>query len=71
MKFKLFRDTEYVMGHLRYGHLEGIVQVDTEEELKKMIADESINDYMELVIDDYSVDDVDYGDYPVEYEVIE
>ena len=71
MKFLVTRNAEYVMGHLRYGHQEGIVEVESEEELRKLIDSEDIYDYLDLVIDDYEVDDVYYGSYPVKYEVLE
>lgn len=71
MKFAVTRDADYIAGHLRYGHLEGVVEVESEAELRRMVDDESIYDYLDLVVDDYEVDDVDYGNNPVRYEVIE
>lgn len=70
MKFRVTRDTDYVMGHLRYGHAEGIVEVESEEELRKLIESDAIYDYLDLVVDSYSVEDVCYGDYPVKYTVM-
>ena len=70
MKFRVTRDCDYVMGHLRYGHQEGIVEVESEEELRKLIENEDIYDYLDLIIDSYSVEDVCYGNNPVKYEVI-
>lgn len=34
-KFKVFQDADYVQGHLRYGHREGIIEADSEEEAKE------------------------------------
>ena len=71
MKFRVTRDADYVMGHLRYGHQEGIVEVKSEAELLKMIKNGRVENYLDLVVDDYSVEDVDYGDNEFEYEAIE
>lgn len=71
MKFRVTRDADYVTGHLRYGHQEGIVEVKSEKELLKMIKNGSLEEYLELVVDDYCVDDVDYGNNEFEYEAIE
>lgn len=59
-KYKVTIPLDYVQGHLRYGHLEGIVEVENEEELKKLIESKDVRDYLDMEIDDYSVDD--YGD---------
>ena len=37
MKFKVYKDLDYVIGHLRYGHFEGIVEAEDEEELEKCL----------------------------------
>ena len=59
-KYKVTIPVDYVQGHLRYGHLEGTVEVENEEELKKLIESKDIRDYLDIEIDDYSV--YDYGD---------
>jgi hypothetical protein len=63
MKFKVKVDCDYLMGHLRYGHYEGEVDVENEEELKELIENEEIIDYLDIVVDDYEIEDapVDYG----------
>ena len=69
MKFRVTQDVDYVQGYLRYGHFEGVIECDSVEELKKMIENEDIVDYLDLVIDDWSVNDYgDRGEY--EWEVI-
>ncbi len=66
---------DYVFGHLRYGHKEGILEL-TEEEFKKLkedplnfVEEEEILSDLELVVDDYEIED--WG-FPLEvnYEVI-
>ena len=66
---------DYVMGYLRYGHKEGILEL-TEKEFERLkkdpmnfIDEEDILSNLELIIDDYRIED--YGP-PVEvnYEVI-
>ena len=69
MKFRISRDCDYVNGHLRYGHLEGIVEADNLEDLKEKIKDYP-NNYMDLIVDDYEVDDYDCGDNEIEIEEI-
>ena len=70
MKFKVTANVDYVMGHLRYGHLEGIIEAKSEEKLKEMLKDPDVRYDLELVVDDYEVDD--YGNISeFEYEVLE
>ena len=46
-----------------------MVEAESEEKLKEMLKEPGVNDYLELVIDDYEVNDYDMtGDF--EYEVI-
>lgn len=76
MKVKFDIPLDYVMGHLRYGHKEGILEL-TEEEFERLkkdpmnfIDEEDILSNLELIIDDYRVDD--YGPpVKVNYEVID
>jgi len=58
-RYKVTIPVDYVMGHLRYGHLEGVIEADSVEDIKNMDYDE-IRDYLDLVVDDYEIDD--YGD---------
>ena len=63
---KIFIDAplDYVAGHLRYGHLEGIVEM-TDEEFERFKEDPINffydNEYecnrLDLIIDDFEVDD--------------
>lgn len=82
-KVKFNIPLEYVAGHLRYGHKEGILEL-TEEEFKELqenpldfIYNQDILCDLNLVIDDYSVEDyggileVNYkviGQYYIDYE---
>lgn len=74
-KVKFDIPLEYVIGHLRYGHKEGVLEL-TEEEFKKLqedpldfIYNQDILCDLDLVIDDYRVED--YGGIAeVNYEVI-
>ena len=54
---------EYIMGHLRYGHKEGNLEL-TEEDFKRLEEDpaellheEGFIDDLELVVDDYEIDE--------------
>ena len=68
--YKVYADLDYVSGYLRYGHLEGEIKCESEEELKKMIKKGTIRHHLEVVVDDYAIEDYgDIGEY--EYEVVE
>lgn len=68
--YKVYADLDYVSWHLRYGHLEGEIKCESEEGLKEMIKKGTIRDYLEVEVDDYSVEDCgDIGEY--EYELVE
>lgn len=69
-KFKVFQDTDYVQGHLRYGHREGIIEADSKEDALNKLKNEGYTDYLYLEIDDYEVDDLYYGDNEFEIEEI-
>ena len=70
MKFKVYADVDYVMGHLRYGHLEGTIECESVEKLKELLKDKYFYRNLEIVVDDYSVEDYgDIGEY--EYELID
>ena len=65
-KIAINADNEYVIGNLRYGHSEGVIELTDEEyELFKKDPENFIYEYidendvdLELIIDDYEVDDV-------------
>ena len=54
---------EYVAGHLRYGHLEGVIEISDEEFEKfkenpiDFLYDNEYIDELDLLIDDWRVDD--------------
>lgn len=63
IKVKFDIPLEYIMGYLRYGHREGILEL-TEEEFKRLKKDpmnfvdkEDILSNLELIIDDYRIED--------------
>ena len=75
-KVKFNIPLEYVIGHLRYGHKEGVLKLTAEEferlqkNPKEFIYEEEILHELDLIIDDYCVDD--YGGIDsIEYEVID
>ena len=70
MKYKVSIDVDYVQGHLRYGHYEGIVEANSEEELKDIINERDIIYSLTFVVDEFEVEDI--GDLcEPEYELIE
>lgn len=72
MKVRVVKDCDYVVGHLRYGHLEAEVEVNSLEEAKEMFPDNRESYWnMELIVDDYEVDDYEVSNRPMIFEVIE
>lgn len=69
-KFKVTQDLDYIVGHLRYGHLEGIIEAESAREAQEMVEDDPLG-YLSLVIDDYRIDDWDDGNNPIVVEEIE
>lgn len=69
-RFKVTQEADYVMGHLRYGHREGIIEAESREDALQKLKDGYAGDYLDLVIDGYEVDDVDYGDNEFEIKEI-
>ena len=70
-KFKVSQEADYVTGHLRYGHREGIIEADSKEDALNKLNNEGYTDYLDLKVDDYEVEDVDYGDNEFEIEKVE
>ncbi len=70
MKFKISQDCDYAEGYLRYGHLEGIIEAESKEELEKMIKEnpDYVKDSMGFEVDDYELNDYDVGDNPIVIE---
>lgn len=72
MKVRITKDCDFVVGHLRYGHFETEVEVNSLEEAKEMFPDDRQSCYnMNLIVDDYEVDDYEISSRPMEFEVIE
>lgn len=69
MKFRVTQEANYVMGHLRYGHREGIIEADSKEDALKLIEGQE-DDYLDLVVDDYEIEDADFENNPFEIEEI-
>lgn len=70
-KFKVIQDADYAMGHLRYGHRQGIIEADSKEDALDKLKNQGYTDYLNFVVDDYELDDVDYGNNPFEIEEVE
>ncbi len=68
-KFRVTQDLDYVMGHLRYGHKEMIIEADSLEEVKEMFADGDTS-MMDIIVDDYSIDDYSGNDNPIKFEEV-
>lgn len=71
MKFRITQRADYVMGHLRYGHREGVVEANSLKEVCEKLQDGYFVDDLELIVDDYEVEDVGYGTNPFQVEPME
>lgn len=69
MKFRVTQEANYVIGHLRYGHREGIIEADSKEDALKLIEGNE-DDYLDIVIDDYEIEDADFENNPFEIEEV-
>ena len=63
-KYRINVPVGWIMGHLRYGHFEGIVEL-TDKQLEEINSGgvnrrDFCREYLDLVVDNYRVDD--YGD---------
>ena len=70
-KFRVSQEADYVMGHLRYGHREGVIEAESKEDALNKLKNEGYTDYLGFVLDDYSCEDVEYGDNEFEIEEME
>ena len=68
-KFRVTQDLDYVVGHLRYGHKEMIIEANSLKEVKEMFADGDTS-MMDIIVDDYSIDDYSGNDNPIEFEEV-
>ena len=60
-KYKVSVPTDYVVGHLRYGHYEVEIEAESLEKVKEYINTDEGREHIEegdFKIDDYEVDDV-------------
>lgn len=70
-KFKVRQDTDYLMGHLRYGHREGVIEANSVEDVLNKLQNEGYTVYLDLVVDDYEVEDANYGSNPFKIDPVE
>lgn len=68
MKFMVTADLDWIMGYLRYGHMEGVVEVDSKEELDELIYTGEIRQFLDIVVDDYRIEDYET---PTDFKVTE
>ena len=72
-KYKVSVPTDYVAGHLRYGHYETEIEAESLEKVKEYInsneGKEYIKEVAEFEVDDYEIDDI--GDLDLTMVIIE
>ena len=70
-KFKVTQQADYIIGNLRYGHREGVIEADSKEDALNKLKNDGYTDYLNTVVDDYSIDDAEFDDNPFEIEELE
>ena len=66
MKFRITQDCD-AFGHLRYGHLEGVIEASSEEDAIAKVKSGEARDFLEFVLDDYELSGYDaFGDPEIE-----
>lgn len=70
-KFRVSQEADYVKGYLRCGHREGIIEADSEEDALNKVENEGYTDCLDLIVDSYMIEDVDYGNNEFEIEEVE
>lgn len=70
-KFKVTQQADYIIGHLRYGHRKGVIEADSKEDALNKLKNDGYTDYLNTVVDDYSIDDAEFDDNPFEIEELE
>ena len=67
---------DYLVGHLRYGHREGTIDIPDEEleEFKAdpihYLRDNDLDCELEFIVDDYELDDWAYSENDVQYKIL-
>ena len=69
-RFFVRQEADYAMGHLRYGHREGYIEADSIEDAERKLKEEGYTDYLNFVLDDYEVEDIEYGNNDFEIEEV-
>lgn len=69
-KFKVTQDADYVVGHLRYGHREGIIEAESIEDALYKLQNKGYTDYLDFKVDSCEVEDADFDDMPFEIEEV-
>lgn len=69
-KFKVTQDADYVVGHLRYGHREGIIEAESIEDALYKLQNKGYTDYLDFKVDCCEVEDADFDDMPFKIEEV-
>lgn len=69
MKYIVRQEADYMMGHLRYGHREGIIEAESKEDALKKLKD-GYAEALDYIVDDYEIEDAEFGNNPFEIEEV-
>lgn len=67
-RFLVRQEADYVVGHLRYGHREGYIEADSIEDARRKVEEDDYAELLNVIVDDYEIEDVEYGDNEFEIE---
>ena len=66
MKFRITQDCD-AFGHLRYGHLEGVIEASSEEDAFAKVKSGEARDFLKFVLDNYELDEYEeWGEPKIE-----
>lgn len=70
-KFKVNVPCEYVQGYLRYGHGEAVIEAETIEEARAKAREYAEGRDLDIILDDYSLEDYAYDMDSLKVEEVE
>lgn len=69
-KFRI-KQSGGLIGYLRFGHREIVIEAPTAEEALEEAKSGDWDDEFEIVLDSYRIEDTDFSGYPFEVEEVE
>lgn len=70
-KFKVYVPCEYVQGYLKYGHGEAVIEAETIEEARAKAKEYTESRDLDIILDNYSLEDYAYDMDSLKVEEVE